>query len=323
MRGGAVAQSIKTRTAARHRGMARVASRAHGQRGGPSPWPSGTIRCHTLLPEARTEPAMELKYSPLSPFGRKITILAHEFGIAGRIALTTVSTRGEPEKLTPFNPLGKVPELVTDGGAVLYDSKVICEYIDAEFGNHRFLPAAGLRRWEVLTRCALADGIAEAGVQIRYERARPEAEQSPAAVEWQQKKIRLGYDQWEKLIAGFDGNLDLGHINLGAGMGYLEKRVAELSGMKARPRLWDWYRRMCDERESFRLTMPTEQPSARPPTCGSPAPGARGCRGCCTGRSAWRPRRSPTRCPCARGSRPPAHCCAGPPAAPPPRRTSA
>jgi len=201
---------------------------------------------------------MELKYSPLSPFGRKITILAHELGIANRLTLNTVSTRGESEKLTPFNPLGKIPVLVTDSGAVLYDSKVICEYLDAEFGNHRFLPAAGLRRWEVLTRCALADGIAEAGVQIRYERARPAAVQSADAAEWQLKKIRLGYDQWERIIASFDGTLDMAHINVGAGMGYLEMRVDELKGMKSWPRLWDWYRRQCDERESFRLTIPKE-----------------------------------------------------------------
>lgn len=201
---------------------------------------------------------MELKYSPLSPFGRKITIIAHELGIIERIDLVKVSTRGDAEKLTPFNPLGKIPVLVTDGGTVLYDSHVICEYLDAEYGEHRFLPAAGLRRWETLTRAALADGVTEAGVQIRYERARPAGEQSPAAIDWQLKKVRLGFDQYEQIIQRQGDELDLGTIGIAGAIGYLEMRVDELKGMHQWPRLMAWYRRQCATRDSFRLTMPME-----------------------------------------------------------------
>jgi len=201
---------------------------------------------------------MELKYSPLSPFARKITIIAHELGIIGRIRLVKLSTRGDADLLTPFNPLGKIPVLVTDGGAVLYDSHVICEYLDAEYGNHRFLPASGLRRWETLTRAALADGITEAGVQIRYERARPADEQSPSAIDWQLKKVRLGFDQYEQMIRVFDGHLDLGHVGIASAIGYLNLRLEELAGMQQWPHLKDWYQRLCEERESFRLTVPKE-----------------------------------------------------------------
>lgn len=203
--------------------------------------------------------AMELKYSPLSPFGRKVMIIVHELGIAPRLRLTRVSTRGEPDKLTPYNPLGKIPVLVTEAGAVLYDSAVICEYIDAEFGNHRFIPAHGLRRWEVLTRSALADGVMEAGVAVRYERNnRPAHEQSPTQIEWQLKKVRLGFDRYEEIIDTWDGTLDLGHIGIACAIGYLEARLPELSGMSAWPKLWAWYRQQCAGRPSFERTQPLE-----------------------------------------------------------------
>ena len=116
---------------------------------------------------------MELKYSPLSPFARKILIIAHELGIISRFDLQRVSTRNDAEKLTVFNPLGKIPVLVTDSGAVIYDSAVICEFLDAEFGGHRFIPASGLRRWEVLTRVALSDGVTEAGGRLATQKSAP------------------------------------------------------------------------------------------------------------------------------------------------------
>ena len=100
-------------------------------------------------------------------------VVAHEVGVAGRLQLTPVNAREEPEKIAPVNPLGKVPALITDAGVALYDSPVICEYLDAEFGARKLLPAGGERRWAILTMAALADGILDAGILIRVERMRP------------------------------------------------------------------------------------------------------------------------------------------------------
>ena len=75
-------------------------------------------------------PVVELIFSGLSPYVRKVNIVAHEHGLAERIRLTAVNTRAEPEKITPHNPLGKIPVLITDSGERLYDSPVICEYLD-------------------------------------------------------------------------------------------------------------------------------------------------------------------------------------------------
>lgn len=198
---------------------------------------------------------MELKFSPLSPYVRKVTITAHELGIAQRIRLTPVDTRAEPDKIAPFNPLGKIPALVTDAGAVLYDSPVICEYLDAEFGNHRLLPASGARRWDILTRVALADGTVDAAILIRHERVRPAERQSPEAIAWQLRKVFAGLDRMEGSVETFGGALDLGQIALGCALGYMPLRIAELEGLTKWPRLRSWYEQLT-QRESFRLTAP-------------------------------------------------------------------
>jgi glutathione S-transferase len=198
---------------------------------------------------------MELKFSPLSPYVRKVTIVAHELGIAGRIRLAKVNTREEPERIAPFNPLGKIPTLVTDTGAILYDSPVICEYLDAEFGGHRLLPASGARRWEVLTRMALADGMLDASIIVRHERARPRERQSDEWIDWQLRKVFAGLDQLEAAADTFGDGLDLGQIALGCAIGYMPLRLDEVAGLPRWPRLRGWYE-CVSARESFRATTP-------------------------------------------------------------------
>jgi glutathione S-transferase len=206
---------------------------------------------------------MELKYSPLSPYVRKVSVTAHELGIARRIRLTPVKTREEPDKIAPFNPLGKIPTLITDAGAVLYDSPVICEYLDAEFGNHRLLPASGARRWDILTRVALADGMMDAAILIRTERLRAVEKQSQDAlawqprdwVDWQFRKVYAGLDAMERSVDTFGDGLDLSQIALGCALGYMPLRLAELEGLPKWPHLKAWYDAL-SQRESFRLTAP-------------------------------------------------------------------
>ena len=86
---------------------------------------------------------MELKYSPTSPYARKALVIAHELGIADRLRLTALNPRAEGAALAAFNPLRKIPVLVTDEGDVIFDSPVICEYLDITFGHGRFVPPPG------------------------------------------------------------------------------------------------------------------------------------------------------------------------------------
>jgi glutathione S-transferase len=155
----------------------------------------------------------------------------------------------------PVNPLGKIPALITDAGTVLYDSPVICEYLDAEFGGRRLLPAAGARRWEVMTRAALADGILDAAILARNERLRPAADQSSEWIAWQLRKVNAGFDQLERDAGGFGDELDMGLVGVGCALGYLPLRIEEFAGLTRWPRLKAWYAAM-SLRPSFQRTAP-------------------------------------------------------------------
>jgi glutathione S-transferase len=198
---------------------------------------------------------MELKFSPLSPYVRKVMVVAHEVGVADRIQLTPVKTREEPEKITPVNPLGKIPALITDAGQALFDSPVICEYLDAQFGGRKLLPAGGDRRWAILTMAALADGILDAALLVRHERARPAERQSSEWIELQMRKINSGLDALERQAEGFGSALDLGLIGVGCVLGYLPLRIEEAKGLPRWPHLKSWYASM-SPRPSFERTTP-------------------------------------------------------------------
>src|ERR1700737_4903449 len=104
---------------------------------------------------------MKLRHAAASPFVRKVMVLAHEHGIVDRIELvpTTVSPVQANDSLAVENPLMKVPSLVTDDGQVLFDSPVICEYLDGLAASGKLFPAAGPARWTALRQQALGDGI--------------------------------------------------------------------------------------------------------------------------------------------------------------------
>lgn len=198
---------------------------------------------------------MELKYSALSPYVRKVTITLHELGIADRVRLTKVDARGDPGSITPFNPLGKIPALVIDEGRVIFDSPVICEYLDAEFGGHRLLAASGPQRWETLTRAALADGMIDAAILVRRERDRDEARRLQEWIAWQLRKVTQGLDALETRIDTLGDRFDLGQIALAAALGYMPLRIDEVAGLPRWPRLKAWYDKVC-ERDSLQRTAP-------------------------------------------------------------------
>jgi glutathione S-transferase len=198
---------------------------------------------------------VELIFSGLSPYVRKVNIVAHEHGIADRLRLTPVNTRAEPEKITPRNPLGKIPVLITDSGESLYDSPVICEYLDSEFGKHRLLPARGPRRWQIQTMVALADGLLDAALLVRLERARPPAEQSAEWTALHLGKVHRALDYLERAVDGFAPELDMGQVAVGAAVGYIPLRLLDLEGFPKWPKLKAWYDK-ASLRPSFKNTMP-------------------------------------------------------------------
>ena len=105
---------------------------------------------------------MKLRYSPTSPYARKVLIVAKETGLDGKIQI--VETKLGPDSdIHQQNPLGKVPTMVLDDGTAIFDSPVICEYIDSQSTGAKMFPPAGPARWKALVMQGLADGLMDAG----------------------------------------------------------------------------------------------------------------------------------------------------------------
>ena len=131
---------------------------------------------------------MKLRYSSASPYVRKVTVLAIETGLDGRIEWVPTDVWDPSTDLPGDNPLGKVPTLITDGGEALYDSPVICEFLDTLHDGLKLFPPPGGARWTALRRQALADGVLDAGIARRLEALRPEKERSAS---WSAKQAAV------------------------------------------------------------------------------------------------------------------------------------
>lgn len=200
---------------------------------------------------------MRLYHSPASPFARKVTVLLHECGRAREVTL--VPAAGHP--LAPGsmpveqNPLGKIPVLERPDGPPLYDSRVICRWLDDRFAAGLY-PAAP-RLWDTLTLEAMADGMSDAAVQMRYETfVRPAAAQLPDWVEAQWVKIARALDAAEgPWAAHLAGPFDMGQAALACALGYLDFRHGARDWRAGRPGLAAWFLAV-SARESLRLTEP-------------------------------------------------------------------
>ena len=184
---------------------------------------------------------MQLYFNPASPYVRKVRVTAHELGLADEINLISVSlTPVSPhEGVRSSNPIGKIPALITDDGAALYDSPVICEYLDARAGGNRIFPAAGAARWTALRRQSIADGIMDAAVLTRYEEAvRPKELRWQEWIDGQLLKIRTALHALER--ENLAGVFDIGTIAIACALGYLDLRVASEGWRQSRPRRAAW-----------------------------------------------------------------------------------
>lgn len=202
---------------------------------------------------------MKLYYNPASPYVRKVRILAIEIGIEDRIEETEVRmTPTEPDAgLNSDNPIGKVPTLVTDDGHVLFDSRVVCEYLDSLHDGASFFPAPGKARWSALRRQALADGLMDAAVLTRYETfLRPEKLRWPDWIDGQKGKIGRALDAMEQDAGSLADGFDIGPVTFACALGYLDFRYPEDDWRKDRPRLAEWFDAISG-RPSVQATMPS------------------------------------------------------------------
>ena len=202
---------------------------------------------------------MKLWYSPASPFVRKVLLLAHEAGLQDRVKRHNVSTGvTTPDAgLKSENPLGKLPTLVTDDGTVLFDSRVICAYLDTLHDGKKFLPRSGPKRFEVMTMEALGDGIMDAAVANRYETAaRPKELQWQAWSDGQMGKVMDALDLLESgWVKKLGRSPNMGAFAVAAALGYLDFRYPQLNWRRGRRKLAGWFRKF-SERPSYQATRP-------------------------------------------------------------------
>lgn len=197
---------------------------------------------------------MKLRYSAASPYVRKVMVTAHEVGLVGQIQAIPTDVWGSTDAHAD-NPLGKVPTLLLDGGETLFDSPVICEYLDSLHSGATLFPAAGGARWRALRQQAQADGIMDAGILARLENNRKEGEKSPGWIARQKAAVARGLDAFEHAAAELDGPITIGQITLGCAIGWLNFRFADDHVLDKRPALTAWYAKF-SQRPSMVATVP-------------------------------------------------------------------
>jgi glutathione S-transferase len=200
---------------------------------------------------------MELYYSATSPYVRKCLVAAQELGIREELELVPAAAHpvDRDRALIAKNPLGKVPTLVTDDGTILYDSRVICDYLNS-LGDGRLIPAHGSSHWSAYRDQALADGMLEAAILVRYESyARPEPLRWQSWIEGQMDKVICGLGELEQSAGSLDQRVHVGTIAIGCALGYLDFRYVSLVWRASHPKLAAWFARF-GERESMVETRP-------------------------------------------------------------------
>lgn len=201
---------------------------------------------------------MKIFYSPASPFVRKCMVVAHELGIADRIEKLP-SAAGPVKRdasILPKNPLGQVPTFLCDDGQVLFDSRVICEYLNAMQAGALF-PVEGAERWARLTELALADGMTAAALLARYESMlRPEALRWNEWTEGQLAKVRTGVEWLETASPSFGERVDIGTIAFGCALGYMDFRFPSVDWRAQAPKTAKWFDAF-NRRGSMQATLPS------------------------------------------------------------------
>ena len=200
---------------------------------------------------------MQLFHSHLSPFARKVMVVAFEHGLTDSLELLPAAAHPMKRDGTVLarHPMAQVPTLIDESGQAIADSRVICEYLDTRAGGGLF-PASGPARWTALNDQSTADGMLDAALLVRYElTARPESERSAAWIAGQTAKIESVLASFEANARRLEARVDIGTIALGCTLGYLDLRFAELAWPDAHPALAAWYT-MFGARPSMVATRP-------------------------------------------------------------------
>ena len=195
-------------------------------------------------------------WSSRSPFVRNVMITLHEVGLADHIEAVPVVVNGinvVPE-LEVLNPLAQIPTVEFPNGIVLYDSRVIVDYLNAVYGGGRLIPVEYPARLDVLRRAALAQGLTEKAMRWLLERFRPETGRSEELMVALARTVELTLDEMETEAANWtEVPVDAGHIGTAAILGYLDFRFAAIAWRETRPNLAAWHEEF-SKRPSYTAT---------------------------------------------------------------------
>lgn len=201
---------------------------------------------------------MKLRYSAASPYVRKVLVVAYETDLERKIERVPTAVWAPDTDIGKDNPLGKVPALTTDEGEVLFDSPVICEYLDSLHKGAKLVPPPGPARWKALKLQALADGILDAAILRRLETTqRPAEQQSKKWIERQANAVRRGLDGLEREAGSWGDAVTIGQIAAACACGYLDFRFSHEDWRPGRAKLAAWYERFA-KRPSIQATVPKD-----------------------------------------------------------------
>jgi glutathione S-transferase len=184
---------------------------------------------------------MKLIYSAASPYARKARAVAIESGLADKIEMEAINPWEDPTGYRDVNPIGKVPALIRDDGPVLYESNVVCEYLDAQ-GDTKIYPAPGPDRWTALRQLAAADGMLDSSVLTRIEGMFHEGNAvAQKLIDRQELSVSKALNQLENEVTDLEGPVTIGQIATACALGYRDFRFAEIDWRNAHPKLGVWY----------------------------------------------------------------------------------
>lgn len=198
---------------------------------------------------------MKLYYTTNSPFARKVLMAAIERKLDGRIERAILNPWSEGNPVGKINPAGKVPVLVTDDGLTLYDSPVICEYLDSIGAAPKLYPASGPQRWLALRQQALGDALLDAMIARRLESRRPDGERSKGWMDRQLTTVNRCLDAMEAQVGELSGDVTIGHIAWLCALAHLDFRFADEPWRSQRKNLANWFESFA-KRASASSTIP-------------------------------------------------------------------
>jgi glutathione S-transferase len=200
---------------------------------------------------------MKLLFNDASPYARKCLVTAIEKGLEDRVEVDRINIY--ETEIRDQNPLNKIPCLITDDGLGLFDSFVICDYLDRIGEGPALIPADGAARTAVLRLHAVGQGVTDAALVLRGQVMRDAKLDTPLPKDWyidrQWNAIRNGVVVLNDEVDGFGDAPDLGQISVGTALGYLDLRFPDSAWRHHGPKLGTWYDGFL-KRPSMQATIP-------------------------------------------------------------------